>query len=577
MIKLEKIIIFGTGYWGGVAFEHYGEKAVEFFCDNSLKKIEQTYCGKKIISFEQLKKIHLSYKIVIAIEKFYPVANQLYENGIKNHAIFLTSFKEMEFATENDKNRKIIHIEIKENKLLVNYVKNKKMLCDYPYLFGKIPEFKTLEKRVLNLDKEIPYFFKDLSKPLFIHNLSHPAHLKFLFDNVRASEDVAMDNHIYLYYTNEQKFLEILCQCDLKLLLKQQKFIFLLGERNKNIYPINFKKRYGIDYESMQFISLRINELNRIVVYKGSSVAGQDFLFQICAANKNILPIYLPNLYAYLPRLKNELLKFKFNINDLFCRRGYFSTSPYYSFQNPDIFRFISMILYNNRERKNKARISPTILFDPHHGQHFQFENTYKSFLYRKGLHLVRNPIMRFASYVKYNFLQGNVYHFFSDLHSFSSTFYGESGKFNCFKLESLKNSPVRGTKELCKYLQVPFDANMLQPEKYPYIASSLGSTGKTVIGFESTPKRDIFEAISDWDLQRLIPIFEPILQYYGYEYKKYKPLQEKNFKKIYSEPFLFEKEKEIEDRNLFTEVMLYFRNLIKNGSYYLPPLIDLD
>jgi glycosyltransferase involved in cell wall biosynthesis len=566
----ENIIIFGAGLWGKIALEHYGEKTVKFFCDNNNDRIGQTYCEKKIISFEQLKKIHLGYKIVIAIGIFYPIINQLYRNGIKNYVNF---FDEIEPAKEE----KPIYIETKENKMFINYTKNKKFLCDYPYLFGKIPEFKALKKRTLNLSEDVPYFFKDLSKPLFICNISNPAHIKFLFDNVRASEDVAMDNHIYLYYASEQKFLETLCECDLKPLLKQQKFVFLLGERNKNIYPIDFKKRYGIDYELMPFKPLRANELKRIVLYSGLTVSGQDFLFQICAANRNILPIYAPEPFSFLPKLENELLNFKFNINDLFCHRDVLHSVIYHSLPNPDIFNFISAILYNNREQKNKIRISPTILFDPHHNTHLQFLNVYKSFSYRKGMRLIRNPITRFASFIKYNFFQNDAYHFFPQLYYSSSAFYMKSDKFNCFKLESLKSNPIEGAKALCKYLQVPFDKNMLHPEKYPYIASCCGSTGKMVMGFEPTPKRDIFDAISEWDLQRLTPLFEPVLQHYGYEYKKYEPMQEKKLRKIYSEPFLFEKEMKVADRDFLTEVMLYFYNLVKNKGYYLPPLIDID
>jgi hypothetical protein len=95
-------------------------------------------------------------------------------------------------------------------------------------------------------------------------------------------------------------------------------------------------------------------------------------------------------------------------------------------------------------------------------------------------------------------------------------------------------------------------------------------------MGFEPTPKRDISEVMSEWDLRRLMPIFEPILKYYGYECKKYAPLQEKKLRKIYSEPFLFEKENKIDDRDSLTEVLLYLYNLAKSGKYYLPPIIDV-
>jgi len=572
---MEKIIIFGAGIWGKRAFEHYGEKVVDFFCDNNNEKAGQFYCGKKIISLNQLKKIHSGYTIVIAVANFYPIAAQLSQHGIENHIYFIIEFNAIKLAEE----KKLACIELKENKMLANYVKNKDMLCDYPYLFGKIPEFITTKKQILNVDEDIPYFFKDLSKPLFIRNLSHPNHMKFLFDNVRASEDVAMDNHIYLHYANEQKFLEMLCQCDLKPLLKQRKFVFLIGEQNKSIYPINFKKRYNIDYESMPFKPLRVNELKRIVIYNGLPASGQDFLFQICAVNKNILPILVPTPFLYLPKLKKEVLKMEFNINDLSCHRTCRTPEKYFSLRDPDIFYFLCATFYNNREQKNASRISPTILLDPHHDVNNSFRNVYKSFRYRKGMTLVRNPVMRFGSVIKSKFFGDDESCFFKDVLRvlYLPTFYGENGKHNCFKLESLKNNPIKGVKELCKYFQVPFDKSMLHPEKCQYVTTSTSSTGKKVMGFEPTPKRNISEELSEWDLQRLTPLFEPILQCYGYEYKKYVPLPEKSIKKIYSESFLFEKKIKVTDRNLFLETMLQIFNLVKNGKCYLPPLIDVE
>lgn len=566
-----KMVIFGAGDWGKQALEHYGENAVEFFCDNNPEKAGQTYCGKKIISFKQLKKNHSYYQIVIAVRIFYPIANQLSQNGIENYKIFeptnLTEFT----SFVNETLTKFTCIEIKKNKMFANYAKNKKLLSSYPYLFGKIPEFKYSQNKVLDLDEETPYFFKDLSKPFLIYDLSHPVHIKFLFDNVRASEDVAMDNHIYLYYANEQKFLEMLCLCDLKPLLKRQKFVFLLGEQTKHIYPIDFKRKYSIDYALMPFKPLRANEIKRIVLYRNHALSGQDFLFQICAANKNILPVFCPDLFNYLPKLKEEILKFKFNIKDLFYMR-----CPSYSLSNPDIFRFISMTLYNNG--KINSRISPTVLLDPHLGDaYYHLIDVYKSFPYRKCIGLIRNPIVRFASVIKHQRKLNRDWYGegqFTLLYRYSLT--SLLDKFKCFKLEYLKHNALKGTKALCKYLQVPYDRDMLHPEKVPYIATCCSTTQKNVMGFESTPKRDISDVLSERDLQRLTPIFEPILKYYGYEYKKYEPLPEKNLRKIYSEPFLFEKGYKISDRGLLTEIMLYLHNLAKSGKFHLPPFIDI-
>jgi hypothetical protein len=566
------VIIFGAGHYGKLALEHYGIDAVKFFCDNNPSKVGQIYCEKKIISLEQLKDMRLDYQIIIAVQNlktYFQIAKQLALSGIENYSPFTE--EDINYNSYKEIKSKPI-LKIKENKM--NYARNKKLLHNYPYLFGKIPEFKYLQSKALNLDEDIPYFFKDLSKPLFIRNLSHPVHIKFLFDNVRSSEDVAMDNHIYLQYENEQKFLEMLCQCDLKLLLKSQKFIFLIGKQNKDIYPIDFKKKYGIDYASMPFKPLRASELKRIVLYCNHTLSGQDFLFQVSAANRNILPILAPVPFRYLPKLKKEILKLKFNINDLFILRSYFFNG-FYSLSDPEIFRSISMLLHNNMEERE--RISPTILFDPHVPFDYRLKNVYKSFLYRKCIGLIRNPATRFASIAKSKFFDVDISDndfYFTPLYN-SLYFFGQD-EFNCFKLESLKDNQAKGARALCKYFQVPFDKNMLHPEKIPYIAASNSSTGKMVMGFEPTPRQDISEFLSEFDLQRLMPIWEPILRYYGYECKKYAPLKESDLRKIYSEPFKFEKRARISDRDLFTEVMLYLYNLAKSGKYYLPPLIDV-
>lgn len=576
----KQLVIFGAGTWGKLCFEFCDSSEVDFFCDNNPERIGQMYCGKKIISFKQLKKNHSDYQIVIAVEKFYQIANQLSQNGIENYVRFVpkefADHDEMEFGKK--KEMEPILADIGKDEMLANYTKNIQLLYNYPYIFGEIPEFKYSQNKIFDLDEEIPYFFKDLSKPLFVQDLSHPVHMKFIFDNVRASEDVAMDNHIYLYYSSKQKFLEMSCLCSLKPLLKRQKFVFLLGIQNKNIYPIDFKKKYGIDYNSMQFKLLRANELKRIVLYRNHIASGQDFLFQIFAANKNVLPIFIPSPFSYLQKsniiLKMDLKLFIENrrclLNDM-----YVPIRNLFSLKN---FRHLALELYKN-SINSKERISPTILLDPH----FKIEmwsDIYKSFQYRKGIGLIRNPITRLASYIRSKFFRSDDMYekrCFVPLYYSTSLFFEEINRYKCFKLESLKENPLKGVKALCKYLQVPFDKNMLHPEKFSYIETCESSTKKNVMGFEPTPKRDIFEVFSEWDLQRLMPIFEPILKYYGYEYKKYAPLLGKNLRKIYSERFLFEKERRIIDRNLFIDLMLYLNNLAKSGKYYLPPYINID
>ena len=107
-----------------------------------------------------------------------------------------------------------------------NYEKNLQVLKGYPYFWDKVfHKFDDLAFQLFPIsdeifycyDKEkdcfygeydaktrhqIRYFFKNLDEPLFVEDEDNFYNLNFLNDNVRASEDYAGDNHIYLFYTS---------------------------------------------------------------------------------------------------------------------------------------------------------------------------------------------------------------------------------------------------------------------------------------------------------------------------------------------------------------------------------------
>jgi hypothetical protein len=61
----KKIILFGAGRIGKSALYYYGEDRVYCFADNN--KAGQTFAGKKIISFEEMREIHKNYEIIISV------------------------------------------------------------------------------------------------------------------------------------------------------------------------------------------------------------------------------------------------------------------------------------------------------------------------------------------------------------------------------------------------------------------------------------------------------------------------------------------------------------------------------
>ena len=150
------------------------------------------------------------------------------------------------------------------------YERNCKLLGKYPYLFRRdFPEFDGLPIKFFPFDDEsyVPFdtregrfgghiaprrqivsrnFFKDLEKPILAENVFSQYELEYLNDNVRKSEHIGRENHIYLHYSDWLEFCSYLQCLNLRPLLEQEKIVFLIGgERSQ--YPIDFKARLGVD------------------------------------------------------------------------------------------------------------------------------------------------------------------------------------------------------------------------------------------------------------------------------------------------------------------------------------------
>lgn len=63
---MRKIILFGAGKHGEKLLNIYGKERVAFFCDNNYPEKEKH--GIAVISFDELKKIHRDYRVIIALE-----------------------------------------------------------------------------------------------------------------------------------------------------------------------------------------------------------------------------------------------------------------------------------------------------------------------------------------------------------------------------------------------------------------------------------------------------------------------------------------------------------------------------
>jgi len=91
----KKIILFGTSVWGMAVARWFGVCRVEYFafCDNNPSRVGQEYCGKQIISAEELFRDHRDALIAVATEKYEnEIVAQLRQEKIPEEQIIRLTF-----------------------------------------------------------------------------------------------------------------------------------------------------------------------------------------------------------------------------------------------------------------------------------------------------------------------------------------------------------------------------------------------------------------------------------------------------------------------------------------------------
>ncbi len=193
------------------------------------------------------------------------------------------------------------------------YEKNCAALAKYPYLFRRdFPKFEELLLRFYPFDDNgyLPFkpeqqefggyvnyndpvvsrnFFKDLENPILAQDVYSQYELEYLYDNVRPSEDIGRENHLYLHYTSWEVFCAHLQVLNLRDLLKQKKIVFLFGAELDR-YPIDFKEMYGIDYSQYPVKPIGIKDIHRLIWHTQlSSDNGGDFFNEVFDSHPNLL------------------------------------------------------------------------------------------------------------------------------------------------------------------------------------------------------------------------------------------------------------------------------------------------
>ena len=288
---------------------------------------------------------------------------------------------------------------VKEQKS--RYERNCKRLKKYPYFFrtdfipfedlpvlfypfggnSYIPYYPAEDRFGDLIDFKEPvirhYFFHDLENPILAEDIFSQYELEYLNDNVRKSEYVARENHIYLHYTDWAVFCAYLQCWNLNPLLKEEKFVFLI-ESEISQYPIDFKARFGLDYSQYPVKPIGIREVNRLIWHTQLSTHnGGDFFNEIFDAHPNLIimpSLMMKGVEALIEETEEQLEKIK-SSQEAFQAAG--DWNPRYVQElylmkgrtKKDLL--VAVFLADKRTTAGldlSARIAPALFFQPHFG-----------------------------------------------------------------------------------------------------------------------------------------------------------------------------------------------------------------
>ena len=289
-----------------------------------------------------------------------------------------------------------------EKLLRSHYENNCKLLRKYPYLFRKgfLP-FEELPVRFYPFDDKsfVPCrdgafgevtdysepvvtrnFFYNLDDPILAKDVYSQYELEYLNDNVRPSEWVGRENHIYLHYTDWAEFCAHLQVLNLRKLLEGKKLVFLIAEE-LSLYPIDFKERFGVDYSQYPVKPLGVREINRLIWHSQLSYHnGGDFFNEVLDGHPNLIST---------SSIMNETMETMFEdirstLDDASSSREVAEVFDTEDWGNPAMIQE----LYRLRDRTDKdilvaflcrkdeflrcldpaSRIVPAIMYQPHFG-----------------------------------------------------------------------------------------------------------------------------------------------------------------------------------------------------------------
>lgn len=414
-------------------------------------------------------------------------------------------------------------------------------------------------------ERETRYFFENLDRPLLIENEYNYFNLRFLKDNVRRSEDFAGDNHIYLWYENANLFSLLLYYSDLEELCGSGKFVFLIGAE-RELYPLDFKSRFGIDYGGMSPQKLRIEEMQRICFWYKRGYSGTLFGLNLLDHNSHIVMRYGADLFyesyvkgypLFQTSLPEQVMKdtskvytiqglkallhhpeIQWGVSDLEDFVRWLSASEINHFTLPELFRAYFIYKFHRDKPHMNPRIAPVILWEPHINEADIHNPLILDFPYITVLNSIRDPIRTVGRIYQREgtiFIAQTLIIGYSMHTELRKHYYG-------YRLEDAKLHPIETCRAICETLNVPYDPNMLNDDEVRE-----GINGEPdVRGFDTAPlHRNVDAVLSAFDQCRLQIFFDPLLRHFGYPVFDFDecPMDDNDVAFLFKFPFKFEKD----------------------------------
>ena len=389
-----------------------------------------------------------------------------------------------------------------ESELREHYKRNVQALAAYPYFWEKqFANFSSLSFLLFPISddsyylydkkadcfvgeydgatrRQMRYFFENLYQALRVEDEDNLYNLTFLFDNVRRSEDVAMDNHVYLLYHSWEPLQRVMQVGDLTPILEHKKFVFLIGQENFYRYPVNFKDEFDIHYDRMEPQKLQIHEMKRICYWWKRGYAGTMLGLGVLNQSTHTIvkmgwsfhkdskvqgyPLYLTKFFSDFvqnldTRYTLESLYSLYNHKEIdWCfpdfEKFFFFIKKYdhkkRSYSLSDLFRLFFLYLYYKKIPNANPRIAPTIVWEPHLNDQTLYIALIMTFPYHVVMNSMREPVT----------LTGRIYQSEQSIFPYSDYTIAMSmdeslkNDYYAYRFEDLKNSHVKRLRPSVKF-----------------------------------------------------------------------------------------------------------------------------